>query len=301
MNSNPQLNATNIHPDPWGGRLLGHPDHAGTNALLASRLAVHSPLIAVHRGSGAGSIAENTAPAVTAALAQGADIVEIDVIASTDGDYFLFHNGYEAMHFGLDRDIRELSTAQMEQLEYSWQAESDPPYGLARLDDVLQAFPGTILNVDRSWWYWDDLLDHLAGFGVTDQLLLKAPVEQEALELLADHPEPFPFLPIVKSPEEVEQVLAIGEINTVAMELLAQTPDDPFADPAYIQSLRARGIAVYLNALNLSNRVPLFCGWDDEASVLSHPDEGWGRLIALGADIVQTDWPALLRDYRGIG
>lgn len=301
MSSTTPPRPTAVHPDPWGDRPLGHPDHAATNALLASRLAAKAPLIAVHRGSGGGSIAENTAPAVTAALAQGADIVEIDVIASTDGDYFLFHNGYEAMHFGLDRDIRELSTAQMEQLHYTWQAEADPPYGMARLDDVLRQFPGTILNVDRSWWYWDDLLDHLTGFGVTDQLLLKAPVEQEALELLADHPEPFPFLPIVKSPEEVEQVLAIGEINTVAMELLAQTPEDPFADPAYIQSLRERGIAVYLNALNLSNRVPLFCGWDDEASVLSHPDEGWGRLIALGADIVQTDWPALLRDYRGIG
>ena len=27
------------------------------------------------------------------------------------------------------------------------------------------------------------------------------------------------------------------------------------------------------------------------------PDKGWGRLIELGADIIQTDWPSLLRDY----
>nr|WP_276550061.1 glycerophosphodiester phosphodiesterase family protein [Brachybacterium muris] len=295
------MRAASAHPDPWGNRALGRPRFAPTNALLASRLNERSPLIAVHRGSGAGSIAENTAEAVKAALAQGADIVEIDVIASTDGDYFLFHNGYEAMHFGMDGDIRELSTAQMEELEYAWQSKADPPYGLARLDDVLRTFPGTILNIDRSWWYWETLLDHLATFGITDQLLLKAPVEEEALALLAAHPEPFPFLPIVKTPEELEQVLAMESVNTVAVELLAQSPSNPFADPECIRSLRERGIAVYLNALNLSNRVPLFCGWDDETSVLSHPDEGWGRLIALGADIVQTDWPALLRDYRDIG
>lgn len=278
--------------------MFGQNAYASINERLNAALARRQPLVAVHRGTGLGTIAENTGPAISAALAQGADMVEIDVVESTDGDFFLFHDGYEPMHFGISENIRTLSTAQILSLNYTWCTHPGAPYGVARLEDVLRAYPRTLFNMDRSWDSWTRLLPYLDRFPEPGRLLFKSPVEAELLDILAAHPVKYPYAPIVRSHQEVLQVLSADCINTVGMELIAPTPDHEFADAAYIDWLHGQGLFALLNAINLSNRVPLFAGWDDEASVLRSSDKGWGRLISLGADIIQTDWPGLLVHYR---
>ena len=37
---------------------------------------------------------------------------------------------------------------------------------------------------------------------------------------------------------------------------------------------------------------------DDTRSILEGPQAGWGALLALGADVIQTDWPEKLDEYR---
>lgn len=278
--------------------MFGQTSYASINEPLNAAFAGRRPLIAVHRGTGLGTIAENTEPAITAALAQGADMVEIDVVESTDGDFFLFHDGYEPMHFGIAENIRTLSTAQILDLSYKWCTHAGAPYGVARLEDVLRSHPKTLFNVDRSWSSWPRLLPFLDRFPEPGRLLFKSPVDAELLGVLAAHPVKYPYAPIVRSHEEVLQVLATGGINTVGMELIATSPDHEFADAGYLDWLHGQGLFALLNAINLSNRVPLFAGWDDEASVLGTPHDGWGKLMALGADIIQTDWPGLLVPYR---
>ncbi len=278
--------------------MFGQNTYASINEPLNAAFARHRPLIAVHRGTGLGSIAENTERAVAAAVAQGADMVELDVVESTDGDFFLFHDGYEAMHFGIAENIRTLSTAQILNLSYKWRSDAGAPYPVARLEDVLRSHPKTLFNVDRSWDSWPRLLPFLDRFAEPGRLLLKSPVVAELLELLAAHPVKYPYAPIVRSHEEVLQVLSDEYINTVGMELIAPSPDHEFASAGYLDWLHGQGLFALLNAINLSNRVPLFAGWDDEASVLSSPDDGWGKLMALGADIIQTDWPGMMVPYR---
>ena len=48
-------------------------------------------LVAAHRGSAAGNIPCNTLAAYEIALRQGADIVELDVAKTADGELFVFH------------------------------------------------------------------------------------------------------------------------------------------------------------------------------------------------------------------
>lgn len=280
---------------------LGAERYAEVNRRLQAFAASQRPLIVVHRGSGTGSIAENTALAFIAAIRHGADIIETDVIASTDGEYFLFHNGYERLHFGMEEDIRNLSAADLRAQQYEWcRRAGTEPYGLEPLETILTGFTGTIFNVDRSWRYWPELLDHMTRYDVTDRILLKSPVQDDALERLARCAEPYPFMPIVKTATELETVLRHADINTVVVELIAREADSELADPAVIRELHERGILVMLNAINLSDRQPLFLGWDDETSLTDGPEHGWGRLISHGADLVQTDWPAPLRDYRAL-
>lgn len=268
------------------------------NSLIIEKLQQAVPLIVFHRGAKGASIAENTAKSIHIANLLGADIVEIDVVRSIDGDYFLFHDGEEPQHFGLSRNICELSTAEIYKLSYKWHSDPDKMfYGVEPLDTVRN-FDKTIFNVDRSWWYWPDLLEILASFNMTNQLLMKSHVGSKELHALASTPVKFPYIAIVRTMAEVEEVMARPEINTIGFELLAHTDEDEFADKAAVQEIREQGYVVQLNALNLSNRNPLYRGWDDEASLLGSPELGWGKLIDQGADLVQTDWPSLLRDYR---
>jgi len=39
---------------------------------------------------------------------------------------------------------------------------------------------------------------------------------------------------------------------------------------------------------------------DDTRSILEGPQAGWGALLALGADVIQTDWPEKLDEYRRV-
>lgn len=279
--------------------MFGQPRFVEQNSQLNAAFERARPLVAVHRGTGLGTIAENTQPAVEAALRQGAEMVEIDVVESTDGEFFLFHDGYEPMHFGIQENIRTLDSATIRGLEYRWcSTASNGAYRVATLDEVLRHNPGALFNVDRSWWYWERLLPYLDNYDVLGRAVLKSPVDRDPLELLAAHPVKYAFAPMVRSHEDVLRVLEYKEINTVGMELLAEGPDHDFASPDYVDWLHSRGLFALLNAINLSNRVPLFCGWDDETSVLGDPDSGWGRLVGLGADIIQTDWPGMLVPYR---
>ncbi|QCO96594.1 glycerophosphodiester phosphodiesterase family protein [Arthrobacter sp. 24S4-2] len=279
--------------------MFGHPRFAQQNAPLNAAFARARPLVAVHRGTGLGTIAENTQQAVEAALRQGAEMVEIDVVESTDGEFFLFHDGCEEMQLGIQENIRTLDSKTIRALEYRWRSTgTSEAYRVATLEEVLSQNRHALFNIDRSWWYWERLLPYLDDYDVLGRAVLKSPVDREALELLAAHHVKYAFAPMVRSHEDVLRVLEYTEINTVGLELLAEGPDHEFASTDYVAWLHSRGLFALVNAINLNDRVPLFCGWDDEMSVLGDPDSGWGRLVGLGADIIQTDWPGLLVPYR---
>lgn len=261
--------------------------------LLVSRGA---PLVIAHRGTTLGSFPDNTLRSALGALRSGADVVETDVIRSVDGEYFLFHTGYERKLFGTEADVRTMTAAELDSQIFRWQGGRATP-GVERLDTFLHGLPDTWVNIDRSWGLWPGLIDHLAGSGSTERILLKSPPKDEPLRALAEHRVPFLYFPIVRTAEELRKVASFEGINMIGAELLASSPDDDFADPALVAEVRQSYPLVVMNALNLENGSVLYLGADDETSVLEDPDLGWGRLLEAGASAIQTDWPHLLRDY----
>lgn len=274
--------------------MIGKPEYANINTPLNEALAIGRPLIAVHRGTGLGSVAENTLNSTRAALRQGADIVEVDISASTDGEYFCFHDGQERRAFGIEENLTTLSSARIEELSYLW--HSDTHYGVERLSNVLDALPEVFFNIDRSWPAWPGLLDYLRDWD-PGYLLIKSICDERYLNILAEHEIKYPFIPIVKSVADIDLVLTTPGLNTVGLELISRTPDDLFCDPAYLRQLHDMGLAVFANAIVLPDRVPLFGGFDDEVSMFDDPAKGWGELVDRGVNIIQTDWPDQLRRY----
>ncbi|WP_044493843.1 glycerophosphodiester phosphodiesterase family protein [Nesterenkonia massiliensis] len=257
-------------------------------------------LILAHRGTVSGLVVENTPQAVIAALRSGADAVEIDVIRSADGEFFAFHDGAEQRLLGTDLDLRSCPAEEIRALRYIHADREASTARVATLEEILRALPPSgVVNLDRSWDWWTEMLPYLDRQNVTDHVLLKCSAhDNRALSVLADHPEPYQLMPICRSVADLHRVLAIPQINTVAVELIADSPEHELADPTFIAELRDRGLIVTANAEMLTDGIPLFAGYDDETSLFVDPEEGWGHLVDLGITMIQTDWPWLLADYR---
>lgn len=281
--------------------MFGQPRFAAMNALINDVFESERVVVVAHRGSGGGSVAVNTALAVRAALLQGAAMVELDVTASADGEFYCFHDGYEAESLGIDTNLQTLSAAEIDTLSYLWM---DRPGRTARVEHLLPLLKGfadtrALFNIDRSWWRWPNLLKALDGLYMAHQLLLKCPAwEDAALQRLRQFDVKFPFVPICATPDDVYKVVNDPKLNTVGVELITNTRQHPWFSASVVEEFHALGVFVFVNTVTLTTGIPLFGGLDDELAVASSPDEAYGPVLALGVDAIQTDWPAIVRDYR---
>ncbi|SDS45194.1 glycerophosphodiester phosphodiesterase family protein [Corynebacterium timonense] len=281
---------------------LGLPECAGMNGVLLERLNSQPFLIAAHRGQAGGTIVENTSAAINACFNLGADIAEIDLMRSADGVFYLFHPGYEKMHFDLNVDITTLTSEEIDSLQYAWfVSESNRPCTPVRLSDVLEKVGDGLLNLDKAWLYGAELLDFLAAHRAHRNCILKGPAHAENFDLMSSHDEKFMFMPIVETASELEAALAAADsetINMVGIELLTDGSEDTLSSQETLDRIRSKGLYLWLNAINVAEGTPMFLGWDDETSVLHDPAMGWGRLIDAGANVIQTDFTPALASYR---
>lgn len=92
------------------------------------------PRTCAHRGDSS-RFRENTLPAVRSAIAEGADIVEIDVRVTSDGAVIVLHDPTLTRLWGIPGDVKDVALAEVEALG---DADHRPPL----LADVLPLFEG---------------------------------------------------------------------------------------------------------------------------------------------------------------
>lgn len=254
-------------------------------------------LIAAHRGTCGGNIVWNTSLSYKNALLHGADMIEIDVSRTKDGVFFAFHNTEEEAEFGRKCDIRQMSAKEVEEINVLNSIRNTSGQRVERLEKILPKFKGKcFINIDRSWFYWQETIDFLKAMEMDDQILLKSGVDAEYLKQLADSRSNLMYMPIIHKMEEWEAVKEY-DINVSAAELIFEKPDDPLAGRDFLNQLREQGVVPWVNAITLNDRDILSGGLDDNHAIEDGFDENWGRLMDMGFQIIQTDWPALLRNY----
>lgn len=282
---------------------LGQARYAQINTPLSQKLAQKKCLIAVHRGSWGGNITQNTIGAYAAALQMGADMVESDVNATTDGVLYSFHDGNEKRVFGVDKGIREMDSKEVESYHPINTCNEPTAARINRLTEVLDFLShGELLNIDRAWNIIPQLLEVLDRYpNAKYQVVIKAPLKaKEAYELLNAHPVKYMFMPICYSFEDVEAALSYPDLNVVGCEIIAfDAQTDLFSD-ACIQKIHDKNLYAWVNAITLGDvrTKPLYAKLDDDVSILQDPALGWGKLFEKKIDIIQTDWPAILYQYR---
>ena len=117
---------------------------AKVRQLTTYRAHGHLPRIVAHRGL-SGACPENTLPAFAAAVALGADEIELDLWASCDGELVVCHDP------DVDRTsdghglIRDLTWARIRELDAgAWHSPAWTGTRFCRLDEVLDAFGGRV-------------------------------------------------------------------------------------------------------------------------------------------------------------
>lgn len=254
--------------------------------------------LATHRGLHTGNIIENTYEAVMMAIACGSDIVEIDLIKSSDDVLFLYHNTEELRTFGSDFDILELAANQIEQLEYL--NHLGQPSG--RKPERFEAFLAkyncpNLINLDRSWDHFDLLFNVLDGHPKQDQFIIKSPVTPDFIEIVQERGAKYKLMPIVKTEEELESLTAVLDKLYGIEYIIPDFETTPFTK-ALVAAHRNSGIETWLNIINLGDKPEFKLSGDileDQICLNPQPYIEWIR--EYGFTIIQTDMPYLFNKY----
>ena len=252
---------------------------------------------AAHRGTCGGNVIQNTCLAYETAILHGADMIEVDVILSTDGYFYAYHDGQERLVLNIDKDPRKMTSSEIGQYPCYNQVGLVTNQYLEQLDLILERFKGRcFINIDRTWFFWEEIIIYLNKSDLLDQIILKSPVEPKLLEMLQELGPTIMYMPIVKTIEDWEVVKAY-DINLVAAELIFETLDSPLIKPEFIEALKEDNILTWVNAITVDDTIVLSALLDDNNAIANGYDETWGKLVELGFDIIQTDWPGLLTGF----
>ena len=256
-------------------------------------------LIAAHRGIGGGNIPFNTIDSFKAALIQKADIIETDVIKSADGVPFIFHIGQEINHLNRDIHLTEMTAEEIKEVRYvnadNCQTFCPPP----TLDEALEYMKGRcLINLDHIWdGCFEETIECVRKHDMLDQVIIKTPLEDEYLDMVEKYAPDFMYLAVINYKDEGSDKIFQRNINFVGVELVFDDDTAPLVSEENIAHYHEKGLFVWVNAILFSSNVPLSGGHSDDIAVTGDFENGWGWLIDRKFDIIQTDWPMLLKEY----
>jgi glycerophosphoryl diester phosphodiesterase len=248
-------------------------------------------LVAAHRGA-CEQAPENSIAALNAAIAQGADIVELDVRATSDNVLVLLHDptlertssGSGAVALQEYRTVRD---ARLRQVDDSNQ-HALTQERLPTLATALEVARNRILvNIDiKDDALAEQVVQIVIASGMIDQVFIKATIDgpQDIARVRAS---PFfgriAFVPMMHAHKErfVHDLRRLEPLRCPMFEV-------EFSDIAALESgvdeIRRQNARLWVNTIACSHSLDF-----NDAHALIDPDEVWGRLLAAGTGAIQTD------------
>ena len=260
--------------------------------------AMSRTLVAAHRGVTGGNIPGNTIAAFDAALLQGADLIEMDVSNSIEGELFVFHPGMEKPFLGIEPLLSDLPSSQIRQLRFLNGDDTPTQFGINTFDEVLEHLKGRCyINVDKFWNNVDPIVKAIRRHDMTDQILVKTNPREDVYQYREQAAPDINYMVIMREKDDQTEALLRRGMRYVGAEVLFETEESEFATEAYVERMRNAGLIVWTNAIVYNHQAVLAAGHNDDLSVTGRMDEGWGWLLDKGYSIIQTDWPMMLNHY----
>ena len=263
---------------------------------------IHDPssnkvLVACHRGDWR-NYPENSLASIESVIGMGADIVEIDLALTSDSVLVVCH----------DRTLNRTTTGKGLFAETPYDPNQrchlKSGHGVAtshRMPTLREALElckdRIVVNIDKGYQYYDLVQRLSEELGVTGQLLIKgkSPVADVAAKF-SEYEHNMMYMPIIDILKPQGQEL-IGEYMSKGIVPLAYevcwneyTPEVKDCMEKVVES----GSKLWVNSLWES-----LCGGlcDDVAWERGAPGSVYGKLLDMGATMIQTDRPELLISY----
>ena len=264
---------------------------------------IHNPqskkvLVISHRGDWR-NYPENSIPAIESVIRMGADMVEIDVQLTKDSVLVLMH----------DRTIDRCTTGKGKVAEMTYEelqkhylktahgVRSSLDLKVPTLREALEACrDGITVNIDKGYDYYDMVLALTEELGMTDQVLIKgskplADIKQK----MSAYPNNLLYMPIV-SPANANSAKLFDEYIADEESQLAYEVCWGEMTPAVEECMKrvlADGSKLWVNTLWNS----LCGGLSDDVAYETSPEEVYGKILDMGATMIQTDRPEFLINY----
>ena len=255
-------------------------------------------LIAAHRGANGGNIVGNTIESFECALLQGADILEMDIFQSADGELYVFHTELEPLLLHTNKSVCDMDSSEIDKLRYYNSHDFITEWKINKFDDVLDCFKGrAILNLDRCWDILGPVIRCVEKHNMKEDILLKSPPDKKHFKMIEEIAPDYMYMPILTNSDDCTDILIGMIINFVGAECSFATEDAYIVSDEFITKMKINKKVLWSNAIVYSYQHPLSAGHSDDVSVAGKQDDGWGWLIDKGFDIIQTDWTGLLKQY----
>ena len=256
------------------------------------------PFVVAHRGVSGANVPCNTLLSYKIALAQGADVVEIDITKSKDGEYFVFHPGMEKVFLKCGKTIPELTSKEVREIPLLNLDEVPTQYRIPTLREAFRFLQGkAYINVDKFWMDIEGITSVIRECGVEKQVIVKTPIKDMYLTSTEQFASDFMFMPLVRHTDMLTDIIRERKLNYIGVEALFDDLSDEVASPAYIREMHRKGYLVWVNAIVYDESDVISAGLTDDLSLEKGEEYGWGELIARGFDFIQTDWLLTVKQY----
>lgn len=254
-------------------------------------MAKNRVLVSAHRGFCTGNIPCNTIPAYTAALAEGADIIELDISRSKDGTLYVFHPGTEPRYLKSEKLIADMTDAEVNAHPLLNADGSTTQYHVPLFDDVLEFLKGKcVINIDKFPFCPEDIVKTVRRHGMVDQALVKTNQDEKFYRMMEELAPDFAYMTFAVNQDRDSELLIKRKLNYLGTEALFQTEESEFATAAYHEKMHRLGLLTWSNAIVFRYTTVHSAGHTDDISIAGDPDNGWGYLAKLGYNMIQTDW-----------
>jgi glycerophosphoryl diester phosphodiesterase len=261
-----------------------------------------------HQG-GAWESPSSTLHAIAHALEAGATGVELDVHATADGELVVCHDATVDRTTAEQGSIASFTLAELREMDFSYwwipgadvtpgrpdadypfrgRAPSDPSFGIATLREVLERYPGVVLNLDIKQTapvvapYEEALARLLAEFGRIDDVMVASfldPATDAFRGVAPSVPTSAGTMATAEAWRAVQAGESLPEIPAVAYQVPERQGDLVVVDEAFVAAAHRAGKAVHVWTVN--------------------DTESMERLLDLGVDGIISDVPTTLSGVLG--
>ncbi|PZR28193.1 MAG: glycerophosphodiester phosphodiesterase [Citrobacter freundii] len=235
-------------------------------------------LVAAHRGAHLDA-PENSLQAFQGAIDMGIDIIELDVRCTKDGQLVVIHDKTVDRTTNGKGAVDSLSFDQIRKLRLMFNGQLTGQL-VPTLQEALMLTRGKILvDLDiKSVSCIDKIMQEVKAAGAASNCFFFV-TKVDQVKMLKQYDAGFSTLLRTTSEKAVKD--ALSAVKTEAIHI-----DTSHNEATVISQIRSAGARVWINAL----------GEIDEKAAAGNV-EVFERLLMNGANIIQTDQPALLKQY----